>query len=99
MPIDRKLLASLRCPVSKRPLRPLTTSQLTQLNRAIDAGVVHSTSGRKVTEPVAEGLVTDSHSTIYRIDDGIPVMFEDDSIPVAQLDKFDDIDIDSLFAG
>lgn len=85
MTIDKKLLATLRCPVTKRPLRMMQREKKDKLNRAIDQGQVHFADGRQVTVPYEDALITDNASNIYRIDDGIPVMFEDESIPCAQL--------------
>lgn len=85
MTIDKKLLATLRCPVTKRPLRLMHRDKTAKLNHAIDNGQVHFADGRRVTESYNDALITDNSSNIYRIDDGIPVMFEDESIPCAQL--------------
>ena len=43
MPVDRRLLDILRCPVTKQQVFPLTEKQLTTINQAISAGnVVHA---------------------------------------------------------
>lgn len=85
MTIDKKLLATLRCPVTKRPLRLMTREAVDKLNRAIGEGQVHFADGRPVQNAIDHALVTDNTTNVYTIDDGIPVMFEDDSIPCAQL--------------
>tara|TARA_B100000959_G_scaffold13389_1_gene13275 strand:+ start:2266 stop:2415 length:150 start_codon:yes stop_codon:yes gene_type:complete len=36
--------------------------------------------GTPVTEPITEALVTDNQTTIYEVEDGIPVMLEDRSL-------------------
>ena len=72
--MDKRLLDILCCPVSKRPLRPLSAAERDQLNNAIRAGSVDTVAGEKVAEPVAEGLITTDGQLVYRVEDGIPVM-------------------------
>ena len=44
-------------------------------------------SGQKiVTQPLEEGLITQNRLRIYRVDDGIPVMLEAESISADQLE-------------
>lgn len=89
MPIDRKLLQTLRCPVTKRPLRTVKPDVIATINSAIEASTLHYADGRLVKQPLTEALITDNERNIYRVDDGIPVMFEDESIPVSQVDGFE----------
>ncbi len=88
MPVDGKLLEILCCPVSKTPLRHLEVSRLEKLNRAIEAGEVQYVRGEKVTQPLAEALVTEDSKVIYPIEDGIPVLLEDRGIGTTQLNDF-----------
>jgi len=39
-----------------------------------------------VETPLGEGLITKNKQRIYRIDDGIPVMLEEESIAVDQIE-------------
>ncbi|MCW8962492.1 MAG: Trm112 family protein [Gammaproteobacteria bacterium] len=84
MSIDGKLLEILCCPVTKSPVIKLTASQLKNLNEEISKGEVHLVSGEVITEPLQEGLITESSKTIYRVDDGIPVMLEEQGINTDQ---------------
>jgi uncharacterized protein YbaR (Trm112 family) len=43
--------------------------------------------GQKVDTPLEEGLITEDRKTIYRIDDGIPIMLAEEGISTAQLDR------------
>ena len=86
--MDRKLLDILCCPVTKQPLALLDASELEALNAAIAAGGLQRLDGSPQTEPVREGLVTRDHQTIYRIDDGIPVLLADESIATASIPGF-----------
>jgi uncharacterized protein YbaR (Trm112 family) len=83
--MDRRLLDILCCPVTKSPVRMLSSGELEALNRAIAAGAVRTESGTSMTEPAAAGLITRDGRTIYRIDDDIPVMLADEAIAAAQI--------------
>ncbi|TCV94921.1 uncharacterized protein YbaR (Trm112 family) [Luteibacter rhizovicinus] len=86
--MDKRLLDILCCPVSKRPLRPLTTAELESLNAAIRADSVDTVAGERVVEALGEGLVTTDVKVIYRVDDGIPVMLPEQGIGTTQLNGF-----------
>ncbi len=86
MPIDRKLLEILCCPVTKQGLRLLSPSEIDAINLKIESGVVTNFANESVTLPSVEGLITDNRQRIYRIDDSIPVMLEKESLPVDQFD-------------
>ncbi len=85
MSIDGKLLEILCCPVTKSPVIRMTASQLKNLNTEIEKGGVHMVSGQIQDVPLKEALITESSKTIYRVDDGIPVMLEDQGINTDQL--------------
>ena len=86
MPIDPKLLDILCCPVSKQPVFPLSEEKLAAVNSAIAAGQVIQANDVVVETPLSEGLITKNKQRIYRIDDGIPVMLEEESIAVDQIE-------------
>ena len=86
MPIDPKLLEILCCPVSKQPVFPLSKEKLAALNTAIAAGHVTQANDTVGETPLGEGLITKNKQRIYRIDDGIPVMLEEESIAVDQIE-------------
>ena len=86
MPIDRKLLEILCCPVSKQALAVLNSEQLALINQQIAAGSITTADDRVITTPLNEGLITNNQQRIYRIDDNIPVMLEKESIPTDQFD-------------
>ena len=63
----------------------LGDEQLERLNTRIAQGQVKYVDSGSVDKPLQEGLVTEDDLTIYRIDDGIPVMLIDKGISVSQL--------------
>ena len=86
--MDKRLLDILCCPVSKTPVRPLNATELTALNRAIDAGQVANVAGGPVAARLGEGLITVDRKIVYRIEDGIPVMLPEEGIGTTQLTDF-----------
>lgn len=88
MPLDKRLLEILCCPLSRQPVAPLTRSQLDALNRAIAAGGVQTVEGEPVATPLHEGLLTRDGKLVYRVDDGIPVMLADQAVGTQQLLDF-----------
>jgi uncharacterized protein YbaR (Trm112 family) len=86
--MDRKLLDILCCPTSKQPLALLSGPELAAVNRAIAAGAVSRADGSPQPEALSEGLVTHDRRTIYRIEDGIPVLLADEALAVSQVGDF-----------
>ena len=86
--MDRKLLDLLVCPVTRQPLALLDGRGLQALNDAIQAGGVVRGDGSAQTQSVQAALVTRDRKTVYRIDDGIPVLLAEDAIATAQVQAF-----------
>ena len=85
MPLDRRLLEILCCPVTKVPVRPLRPDELARLNAEIRAGHLHQGDDSPVTGELNEGLVTENGERVYPVEDGIPIMLEDRAIGVRAL--------------
>ena len=83
--MDKRLLTILRCPVTHKGLSLLKKDKLERLNAAIAAGELTTHEGERLTEPLAEALVTDDGKRVYPIDDGIPVLLESEAIHMEQL--------------
>lgn len=83
--MDRKLLDLLVCPATRQPLALLDRPGLEALNAAIAAGGVRRVDDTAQTEPVREALITRDRKTLYRIDDGIPVLLIEEGIVVASV--------------
>ncbi|MDZ7266784.1 MAG: Trm112 family protein [candidate division KSB1 bacterium] len=84
--MDQELINILCCPQSKVPVELLSSEELARLNRAIAAGKIKQVDGTPVKKPISEALITRDRKTIYRVDDGIPVMLIEQGIPAAQLE-------------
>ena len=86
--MDRKLLDLLVCPASRQPLALLEKAGLDALNDAIAAGTVKRGDATPQSEPVREALVTRDRRTVYRVDDGIPVLLVEEGLATAQVPGF-----------
>jgi uncharacterized protein YbaR (Trm112 family) len=85
MSVDPRLLEILVCPITKVSVQMLGKQKLAALNRAIAEGGVRHMDGAVVDTPLDEALVTSDGRTVYRVDDGIPVMLEDLAIATEQI--------------
>jgi len=63
----------------------LAKDKLARVNAAIDAGELRNHEGSTVSKVLDEALITDDGKRIYPVDDGIPVLLEDESIRMEQL--------------
>ena len=87
MAVDRKLLEILCCPVTRLPMERLPPAKLRAVNDAIREGNVKFADGSPVEAELAEALVTANGTTIYAVEDGIPIMLEDRSIAAFQAES------------
>jgi len=83
--MDKRLLTILRCPISHKGLAVLKKDELARINAAIAAGELVNHEGAAIANPLTEALITDDGKRIYPVDDGIPVLLEDESISLEQL--------------
>jgi len=83
--MDKRLLTILRCPISHKGLSVVKKDKLARINAAIDAGELLNHEGSAVSQHLSEALITDDGKRVYPVDDGIPVLLEDESISMEQL--------------
>lgn len=86
--MDRKLLDILVCPATRQPLALLDKAGLDAINRAIGNGTLTRADASPQSAPLREALVTRDRKTVYRIDDGIPVLLAEESLATTQVADF-----------
>ena len=86
--MDKHRLDILCCPQTRTPVRLARRDELEAINRGIRNGGVQTVSGTATHVELQEALITRDGKTIYRIEDGIPVMLADEAISTLTLDGF-----------
>ncbi len=86
--MDRKLLDLLVCPITRQPLALLDSRGLHAMNAAIANGQVVRGDGSVQADALREALVTRDRKTVYRVDDGIPVLLAEEGLATAQIEGF-----------
>jgi uncharacterized protein YbaR (Trm112 family) len=72
--IDAQLIALLRCPDTRRPLRLAAPDDLARINQLIAASVLKTCGGKLVPEPVNAALLRDDGKIAYAIRNEIPIL-------------------------
>jgi uncharacterized protein YbaR (Trm112 family) len=87
MSFDHRLLDIVCCPATHLPLKLVPDSILARLNAEIDAGRLRFRDDSPVTEPLAQALMTADERLAYAIRDDIPLLLEEQAIPLAQAEE------------
>ena len=87
MSFDQRLLDIVCCPATHLPLKLMPEATLARLNARIDAGRLRFRDDTPVTEPLAQALMTADERLAYAIRDDIPMLLEEQAIPLAQAEE------------
>ena len=83
----KKILNILCCPITRQSLVKVTVKTLTALNEAIDNGSINNHEKKSIKKKLKDALITEDGLLLYPIEDGIPVLLENRSISLEQLDR------------
>jgi len=83
--MDKRLLAILQCPITRKGLSLAKPATLKSVNAAIESGALCNRDGETLNEPFTEALLTDDGKVLYPVASGIPVLLEGESVNMEQL--------------
>ncbi len=86
MSFDAKLLDIICCPVTRQPIDIMPASRLAKLNTLIQEEKIRDRSEDTVAATLEQALVTEDGKLAYPVIDGMPVLLEERSIALSQLD-------------
>lgn len=79
-----ELLGILRCPEDGSVLSPADPALVARLNSAIRAGRLRNRRGQQIERPIDAGLVRAAGDLLYPVIDEIPILLQDEAIPLDQ---------------
>tara|TARA_B100001057_G_scaffold136111_1_gene135624 strand:+ start:31530 stop:31799 length:270 start_codon:yes stop_codon:yes gene_type:complete len=85
--MNEKILKLICCPSSKKQLKILDEENLTNLNHAISAGLIKNNQGKILKDEIEQALITEDYELAYIVRDDIPVLLENESIKMNQLEN------------
>ena len=83
MTVDPELVKILVCPETRRPVRFASADELARVNAGVRDGSLRNRGGSRVEHELSEALVREDGRVLFPVDDGIPSMLIEESIPLA----------------
>jgi uncharacterized protein YbaR (Trm112 family) len=80
--VDPQLVEILVCPETRQPVHIASPEELARVNASVRNGTLRNRSGAKVERELSEALVRDDGRVLFPVDDGIPSMLIEESIPL-----------------
>lgn len=81
------LLENLRCPDDRSRLVSADAALVAEVNAQIRLGRLRNRAGRRLDRAIDGGLVRAGGDLLYPILDQIPLLLQDEAIPLDQLDR------------
>jgi uncharacterized protein YbaR (Trm112 family) len=85
MTVDPELIEILVCPETKRPVRAASAEELARVNAGVRQGTLRNRGGSRVERELSEALVRDDGRVLFPVEDGIPSMLIEESIPLGDV--------------
>ena len=85
--MNEKILKLICYPSSKKQLKILNEESLANLNQAISAGLIKNNQGKILKDEIEQALITEDYELAYIVRDDIPVLLENESIKMNQLEN------------
>ena len=82
MTVDPELVEILVCPETRRPVRVANADELARVNAGVRDGSLRNRAGARVERELTEALMRDDGRVLFPVDDGIPSMLIEESIPL-----------------
>jgi uncharacterized protein YbaR (Trm112 family) len=83
--LQSQMIAIFRCPDDRSELSAASDELVKQLNQAIRAGRLVDRAGKQVEQTINGGLIRADGTMLYKIVDEIPILLQDEAIPLTQL--------------
>jgi uncharacterized protein len=80
--VDPQLVEILVCPETRRPVRFASVDELARVNAGVRDGSLRTRGGARVERELSEALMRDDGRVLFPVDDGIPSMLIEESIPI-----------------
>jgi uncharacterized protein YbaR (Trm112 family) len=80
--VDPQLVEILVCPETRRPVRVASSDELARVNAGVRSGTLRNRGGAKVERELSEALIREDGRVVFPVDDGIPSMLLEESIPL-----------------
>lgn len=87
MSIDKKIIDIICCPVTRLPLELMPKEKLHELNKFIKDSELVSRDGTVFIDELHEALITRDGKFAYPIENGIPILLEEQGIALSQLES------------
>lgn len=87
--VSESLLQRIRCPVTRESLIPATAAAVEVLNEEVRAGRLFNQLGIQIESGIQQGLVNESLTCFIMVNQGIPDLSPDQTIPIDHLEFFE----------